>query len=92
MKFLRCILGKTRRERIQNTKVREILKFDKIKDEIEDSKIRWYGHINPSVLAWHMGRSPGDVSEEPVMKEKQRKGWRMSCDVGEATEGLENEL
>ena len=23
---------------------------------------------------------------------KQRKGWRMSCDVGEATEGLENEL
>ena len=23
---------------------------------------------------------------------KQRKGWRMSCDVGKATEGLENEL
>ena len=22
----------------------------------------------------------------------QRKGWRMSCDVGKATEGLENEL
>ena len=23
---------------------------------------------------------------------KQRKGWRMNCDVGKATEGLENEL
>ena len=23
---------------------------------------------------------------------KQRKGWRMSCDVGKAREGLENEL
>ena len=23
---------------------------------------------------------------------KQQKGWRMSCDVGKATEGLENEL
>ena len=23
---------------------------------------------------------------------KQRKGWRMSCDIGKATEGLENEL
>ena len=23
---------------------------------------------------------------------KQRKGWRMSCDAGKATEGLENEL
>ena len=39
-----------------------------------------------------MGGSPSDVSEEPVMWEKRKKGWRMSCDIGEATEGLENEL
>ena len=39
-----------------------------------------------------MGSSPGDVREEPVTQEKQRKGWRMSCDLGEATEGFENEL
>ena len=39
-----------------------------------------------------MGGSPGDVTENPVTLEKQKKGWRMSCDVGEATEGLENEL
>ena len=39
-----------------------------------------------------MGGSPGDVSENPVTKEMLKKGWRMSCDVGEATEGLENEL
>ena len=39
-----------------------------------------------------MGGSPGDVSEEPVMYEKRKKGWRMSCGVREATEGLENEL
>ena len=36
-----------------------------------------------------MGGSPG---EEPVTQEKRKKGWRMSCDVGEATEGSENEL
>ena len=36
--------------------------------------------------------SAGDVSEEPVMQGKQKKGWRMSCYVGEAIEGLENEL
>ena len=39
-----------------------------------------------------MGGSPGDVSEKPVTYEKRKKGWRMNCDVGEATEGLENEL
>ena len=38
-----------------------------------------------------MGGSPGDVSEEPVTQ-KRKKGWSMNCDVGEATEGLENEL
>ena len=39
-----------------------------------------------------MGGQPGDVSEEPVMQEKQKKGWRMNCDVDEATEGFGNEL
>ena len=39
-----------------------------------------------------MGGSPGDVSENPVTLEKRKKGWRMSCDVGEATEGSANEL
>ena len=38
-----------------------------------------------------MGGSPGDVSENPVMYEKRKKGWRMSGDVGQAMEGLENE-
>ena len=38
------------------------------------------------------GGSPGDVSEEPVTQEKRKKVWRMSCEVGEETEGLENEL
>ena len=39
-----------------------------------------------------MGGSPGDASEEPVTLEKRKMGWRMCCDVGEAMEGLENEL
>ena len=39
-----------------------------------------------------MDGSPSDVSEEPVTLEKGKKGWRMICDVGEATEWLENEL
>ena len=39
-----------------------------------------------------MGGSPGGVIDEPVTYEKRKKGWRMSRDVGEATEGLENEV
>ena len=40
----------------------------------------------------HMGGSPGELSEELVTWEKRKKSWRMNCDVGEATEWLENEL
>ena len=39
-----------------------------------------------------MGGSPGELSEELVTQEKQKKVCRMNCDIGEATEGLENEL
>ena len=39
-----------------------------------------------------MGGSPGELSEELVTYEKRKKSWRMNCDVGEATERLENEL
>ena len=38
-----------------------------------------------------MGGSLGDVSEEPVTYKELQKGWRMSCDVGEVTESLENQ-
>ena len=44
------------------------------------------------LCACSMGGLPGDVSENPVTLEKQNKGWRMSCDVGEVMERLENEL
>ena len=43
-------------------------------------------------LPYVMSSLPGDVSENPVRYEKRKKGWRMSCDIGETMEGLENEL
>ena len=44
-----------------------------------------------TIPKYSMGGSPGELSEELVMQEKRRKCWRMSCDVGEVTESLENE-
>ena len=38
------------------------------------------------------GQLAGELSEELVTYEKRNKGWRMNCDVGEATGGFENEL
>ena len=57
-----------------------------------ESFLRKRHYLFPFVHVVLMGGSPGDVSENPVTREKRKKGWRMSCDVREATEGLENEL
>ena len=46
-------------------------------------------HILRILYTMHHG--PGELSEELVTQKKRKKGWRMICDVGEATEGLENE-
>ena len=48
--------------------------------------------ITISLTKRDMGGSPGELSEELVTQEKREKGWRMNCDVDEATEGFENEL
>ena len=47
-------------------------------------------NINHGFTAWGAGPQ-GNVSEDPVTQEKRKKGCRMKCDVGEATEALENE-
>ena len=54
-----------------------------------NSFIHSYIHYRSLTSPYSMGGQPG---EEPVTWEKRNKGWRMNCDVGEATEGFESEL
>ena len=51
----------------------------------------WFVWATPDFVH-SIGGSPGELSEELVTQEKRKKVCRMNCDVGEATEGLENEL
>ena len=45
MKFLRGIIGKTRRDKVRNVDIRERTGFPKLQDKIETSKLKWYGHM-----------------------------------------------
>ena len=72
-------------------------KFRKYANETAKLFVKWYKM--PAKILIHgadvMGTlllPIGQLSEEPVTYEKRKKGWRMSCDVGEAKEALENEL
>ena len=61
---------------------------------------QFYHSYQGRLARWHKWRacdlwcrrSKRRVGEWAVAYMKQWKGWRMSCDIGKATEGLENEL
>ena len=47
---------------------------------------------SPSIETSNMGGSSGELSEELMTQEKRKKSCKMNCDVGEATEVLDNDL
>jgi hypothetical protein len=46
MRFLSQIEGKTRRDRIGNKIIPDIVGIQSIQEYVERSKLRWYGHVN----------------------------------------------
>ena len=45
MRTLRTIVGKTRRDRIRNVKIREDIKVAPILNKIDAAQLRWLGHL-----------------------------------------------
>jgi hypothetical protein len=66
MKFLRRIVGKTRRDKWRNNIIREILNQEPILNYIERRSIQWYGHV----VRMQVYRKPEQAIE--TRREKRR--------------------
>ena len=46
MKYLRKVVGKTRRDKVRNNTIREEVKQIPIQEFIKKKELRWFGHLN----------------------------------------------
>jgi hypothetical protein len=91
MKFLRAIVEETKRDSIRNTYSRGELKMEEVQNQIERSRLKWFGHvrrmdehrISESLLKMKMsGRRHGVRTctrwIDQVKREIERRGgnWR----------------
>ena len=56
MRMLRWMVGITRRDRIRNECIRGTVKVIEISKKIQESRLRWYGHLRRRVGEDHVGR------------------------------------
>lgn len=45
MRFLRSMIGKTRRDRVRNVDVRKRIDVERLQERAERTRLKWYGHV-----------------------------------------------
>ena len=93
MKYLRRTLGKTKRDKIRNTTIREKTKTDSLEAKIERNQLRWFGHV----CRMNENRIPKQIfecgQEDKLPRGRPKKMWidvitenveRRGCKLNEA--------
>uniref|UniRef100_A0A8D8R0B7 Endonuclease-reverse transcriptase n=1 Tax=Cacopsylla melanoneura TaxID=428564 RepID=A0A8D8R0B7_9HEMI len=73
MKFIRSIVGKTRRDRIRNEEIRRSVDVEKLQDKIERSRLKWYGHMQ----RMNEERIPKNIFNQQIEGRRRRGRPRM---------------
>ncbi|XP_070013898.1 uncharacterized protein [Nicotiana sylvestris] len=56
MRMLRCICGCTGRDRIKNEAIRDRVRVASVEDRMQESRLRWFGHVKRRSIDAHVRR------------------------------------
>ncbi|XP_063854555.1 uncharacterized protein LOC135096746 [Scylla paramamosain] len=84
--MLRWMVGVNRTDRIRNKYIRGTVKVVEVSKKIQESRLRWYGHLRRRVGEDHVGREIMEMEVEGVRRRGRPKRRWIDCingDLGE---------
>ena len=77
MKMLRWMSGVTRRDRVRNEHIRGTAKVTEVSKKIQESRLRWFGHVKRREGEQHIGREVMEMElEGNRRKGKPKTRWK----------------
>ena len=77
--MLRWSVGVTRRDRIRNEYIRGIVKVVEVSKKIQESRMRWYGHLKRRDGEEHVGREAMEMEVEGTRERGRPKTRWKDC-------------
>ena len=86
MKMLRWMVGVTRKDRIRNEYIRGTVKVVEVSRKIQESRMRWYGHLKRREGEDHVAREAMELEVEGRRKRGRPKTRWRDCVRGDLRE------
>lgn len=88
MRVLRLIRGVTRMDRMRSTRIREELGVGSVTEEVEETKLRWYGHVKRMNDSRHAKKYMEWVPQGRRPVGRPRRRWIEGVEAGLRRRGI----